>query len=34
MPMGHNLLTITSAYSVLMLRCTGVYDNFINIKGF
>lgn len=34
MPMGHNLLTITAANSVLMLRCTGVYDNFLNIKGF
>ncbi|PIT43112.1 hypothetical protein BHC45_11000 [Snodgrassella alvi] len=32
--MGHNPLTITSANSVLMLRCTGVYDNYIRIKGF
>ncbi|QHJ83515.1 MAG: hypothetical protein [Caudoviricetes sp.] len=34
MSMGHNPLTITSANSVLMLRCTGVYDNYIRIKGF
>ena len=34
MPMGHNPLTITSANSVLMLRCAGVYDNYITMQGF
>jgi hypothetical protein len=34
MPMGHNPLTITSANSVLMLRCQGVYDTFITMKSF
>jgi hypothetical protein len=34
MPMGHNPLTITSANSVLMLRCKGVYDNYITLKSF
>ena len=34
MPMGHNPLTITSANAVLMLRCKGVYDNFIKLQGF
>ncbi|SCC09399.1 MULTISPECIES: phage tail fiber protein [Snodgrassella] len=34
MPMGHNPLTITAANSVLMLRCQGVYDNYITLKGF
>ena len=32
--MGHNPLTITSANAVLMLRCKGVYDNFIKLQGF
>lgn len=34
MPMGHNPLTITSANSVLMVRCAGVYDNYITMQGF
>ena len=34
MPMGHNPRTITSANAVLMLRCKGVYDNFIKLQGF
>lgn len=34
MPMGHNPLTITSANSVIMLRCKGVYDNFVKMQGF
>ncbi|PCP71441.1 hypothetical protein CQA25_18775 [Morganella morganii] len=32
--MGHNPKTITSANSVLMLRCEGVYDDYIRIQGF
>ncbi|PIT58372.1 hypothetical protein BHC49_01685 [Snodgrassella alvi] len=32
--MGHNPLTITAANAVLMLRCKGVYDNFITMQGF
>ncbi|HHR6131460.1 TPA: phage tail fiber protein [Providencia alcalifaciens] len=34
MSMGHNPKTITSANAVLMLRCKGVYDNFVRIQGF
>ncbi|HEM6868939.1 TPA: hypothetical protein U2I64_001616 [Providencia stuartii] len=34
MPMGHNENTITSANSVMMLRCEGVYDNWVRILGF
>jgi hypothetical protein len=34
MPMGHNSLTITSANSVLMLRCKGIYDDYVTIQGF
>ena len=34
MPMGHNPKTITSANAVLMLRCEGVYDDYIRIQGF
>ena len=34
MPIGHNPRTITSANAVLMLRCKGVYDNFIKLQGF
>ncbi|WP_082956863.1 phage tail fiber protein [Morganella psychrotolerans] len=34
MPMGHNPKTITSANAVLMLRCDGVYDDYIRIQGF
>ena len=34
MPMGHNEKTITSANSVMMLRCEGVYDNWVRILGF
>lgn len=32
--MGHNPRTITSANAVLMLRCEGIYDNFVQIQGF
>ncbi|OBU13056.1 hypothetical protein AYY18_14215 [Morganella psychrotolerans] len=32
--MGHNPKTITSANAVLMLRCDGVYDDYIRIQGF
>ncbi|KNZ83878.1 hypothetical protein CKG00_18010 [Morganella morganii] len=32
--MGHNPKTITSANAVLMLRCEGVYDDYIRIQGF
>lgn len=34
MPMGHNPNTITSANSVLMMKCEGVYDNQVQITGF
>lgn len=34
MPMGHNPKTITSANAVMMLRCEGVYDNWVRIQGF
>ncbi|EPK8197461.1 hypothetical protein Q4R51_16845 [Morganella morganii] len=34
MPMGHNPKTITSANAVLMLRCEGVYDDYVRIQGF
>lgn len=34
MSMGHNPKTITSANAVLMLRCEGVYDDYIRIQGF
>lgn len=34
MPMGHNPRTITAANAVLMLRCKGVYDEFVTIQGF
>lgn len=34
MPMGHNPRTITSANAVLMLRCKGIYDSFVQIQGF
>ena len=34
MPMGHNDRTITSANAVMMLRCAGVYDNYVRIQGF
>lgn len=34
MPMGQNPRTITSANAVLMLRCKGVYDDFVQIQGF
>ena len=34
MPMGHNPRTITAANAVLMVRCKGVYDNFIKMQGF
>ncbi|MGJ0578489.1 phage tail fiber protein [Xenorhabdus bovienii] len=34
MTMGHNPNTITSANSVLMLRCKGVYDDYVQIQGF
>ncbi|MBC8947079.1 MULTISPECIES: phage tail fiber protein [Xenorhabdus] len=34
MTMGHNPNTITSANAVLMLRCKGVYDDYVQIQGF
>ncbi|WP_387690777.1 phage tail fiber protein [Photorhabdus sp. RM71S] len=34
MPMGHNPRTITSANAVLMLRCKGIYDDYVTIQGF
>ncbi|WP_272683269.1 phage tail fiber protein [Providencia sp. PROV156] len=34
MSMGHNEKTITAANSVMMLRCEGVYDNWVRILGF
>ncbi|WP_432784678.1 hypothetical protein AAEX37_01955 [Oligella sp. MSHR50489EDL] len=34
MTMEHEPLTITSANSVLMLRCKGVYDEYVRIRGF
>ncbi|MDC9591147.1 hypothetical protein PSI23_18100 [Xenorhabdus sp. XENO-10] len=34
MPMGHNPRTITSANAVLMLRCKGIYDDYVQIQGF
>ena len=34
MTMGHNPKTITSANAVMMLRCEGVYDNWVRIQGF
>ncbi|EMH6405571.1 hypothetical protein AB6F55_08110 [Providencia hangzhouensis] len=34
MPMGHNPRTITAANAVLMLRCKGIYDEFVTIQGF
>ncbi|MBG5919433.1 phage tail fiber protein [Providencia stuartii] len=34
MPMGHNPRTITAANAVLMLRCKGVYDEYVQIQGF
>lgn len=33
MPMGHNRNTITSANSVILFRCKGVYDNWVKIEG-
>lgn len=34
MSLGHNPNTITSANAVLMIRCKGVYDEFVRIQGF
>ncbi|BBG58509.1 TPA: phage tail fiber protein [Providencia alcalifaciens] len=34
MPMGHNPRTLTSANAVLMIRCKGVYDEFVKLQGF
>lgn len=34
MTMGHNPRTITAANAVLMLRCQGVYDEYVQIQGF
>lgn len=34
MPMGQNPLTLTAANSVIMVRCSGVYDNYVTMKGF
>ena len=33
MPMGHNPNTITAANSVILFRCVGVYDNWIQLTG-
>ncbi len=32
--MGHNERTITSANSVMMIRCKGIYDDWVRIQGF
>lgn len=34
MAMGHNPLTLTAANAVIMLRCAGVYDNYVTLRGF
>ncbi|HEK3117243.1 hypothetical protein AAFL35_06220 [Proteus mirabilis] len=34
MGMGHNERTITSANSVMMIRCKGIYDDWVRIQGF
>lgn len=34
MPMGQNPLTLTAANSVIMVRCSGVYDNYVTMQGF
>lgn len=34
MAMGQNPRTITSANSVLMIRCKGVYDDYVQLQGF
>lgn len=34
MAMGHNPLTLTSANAVIMIRCLGVYDNYVTLQGF
>ena len=33
MAIGHNPNTITSANSIILFRCKGVYDNWIKIEG-
>ena len=33
MAMGHNPNTITSANSIILFRCVGVYDNWVKIEG-
>lgn len=33
MAMGHNANTITSANSIILFRCEGVYDGFVKIEG-
>lgn len=33
MTMGHNPNTITSANSVILFRCKGIYDNWVKIEG-
>lgn len=34
MPMGHNPNTITSANSIVLFRCQGVYDNWVRLEGY
>lgn len=34
MPMGNNPRTVTSANAILMLRCKGVFDNYVQLQGF
>lgn len=34
MSMDQNPLTLTVANSVLMIRCAGVYDQYVTLKGF
>jgi len=33
MAMGHNPNTITAANSVILFRCAGIYDNWIQLEG-
>lgn len=32
--MGHNPNTITSANSIILFRCIGVYDNWVKLEGY
>lgn len=34
MSLGNNPRTVTSANSVLMLRCKGVFDSYVQLQGF